>query len=99
MEVNIVSKEGFPGNINLVSNNEGRVQLYAPAYEDKELTARSECDICVCDSDDQAEINDALITYGMADRLFNDGSFTPEGEALIDEAIAEYNWQVNGVAG
>jgi len=88
----------FPGNINLVSNNDGRVQLYAPAYADKEFTARTG-DICVCDSDDQAEINDALITYGMADRLFNDGSFTSKGDALIDEAIAEYNWQVNGVAG
>jgi len=99
MEVNIVSKQGFPGNINHISNSDGRIQLYAPAYEDKEFTEFKGFNLCVCDSDDQAEINDALITYGMADRLFNEGSFTSKGDTLIDEAIAEYNWQVNGVAG
>ena len=99
MEVNIVSKEGFPGNINHISNYNGRIQLYAPCYADKEFTEFKRFALCVCDSDDQAEINDAMIYCGLATQVFNDGTFTPEGNALVDEAIANYNWEVNGVAG
>lgn len=92
-------QHSFPGNINIVSNYRGRIQLYAPAYADKEFTEFKKFSLCVCDSDDQAEINDAMIYCGLAAQVFNDGTFTPEGNTLVDEAIAEYNFQVNGVAG